>query len=286
MLHKKSTFCTFKCDGAQVQRRCRRRRRRGPTWWSSLVVFVKVSLLFFFCSLFSVSSSLLFIYSTQHIAHQKVVKKGVSGLIKKSLRSQLFFFFFFFFTFFSSPSNPSSSTRERERETHMASSGGDAGGSDGDKAPEKAEEKKKRDKTKDVATAILERKKAPNRLVVGACESGSRRNHHSSSSIAQKSLLLLLNRRRKTFLSRRVMVARARARPLKNRRSTTSLLCVSLWEEDVLDRRDHRPRTARWRWWLLVWRRLDTTTTTPQRAPLFDLFFFVSSKNRAVLFII
>lgn len=54
----------------------------------------------------------------------------------------------------------------------MASSGGDAGGSDGDKAPEKAaaslEEKKKRDKTKDVATAILERKKAPNRLVVGA----------------------------------------------------------------------------------------------------------------------
>lgn len=83
----------------------------------------------------------------------------------------------------------------------MASSGGDAGGSDGDKAPEKAEEKKKRDKTKDVATAILERKKAPNRLVVGACESGSRRNHHSSSSIAQKSLLLLLNRRRKTFLS-------------------------------------------------------------------------------------
>ena len=159
----------------------------------------------------------------------------------------------------------------------MASSGGDAGGSDGDKAPEKAEEKKKRDKTKDVATAILERKKAPNRLVVGACESGSRRNHHSSSSIAQKSLLLL-NRRRKLFClsrdraSRRVMVARARARPL-NRRSTTSLLCVSLWEEDVLDRRDHRPRTARWRWWLLVWRRLDTTTT-PQRAPLFDLFFF------------
>ena len=51
----------------------------------------------------------------------------------------------------------------------MASSGGDG---DGDKAPEKAaaslEEKKKRDKTKDVATAILERKKAPNRLVVGA----------------------------------------------------------------------------------------------------------------------
>ena len=61
----------------------------------------------------------------------------------------------------------------RERERDMASSGGDAGGSDdGDKAPEKAaaslEEKKKRDKTKDVATAILERKKAPNRLVVGA----------------------------------------------------------------------------------------------------------------------
>ena len=176
----------------------------------------------------------------------------------------------------------------------MASSGGDAGGSDdGDKAPEKAaaslEEKKKRDKTKDVATAILERKKAPNRLVVGACESGSRRNHHSSSSIAQKSLLLLNRQSRKLFClsrdraSRRVMVARARTRPL-NRRSTTSLLCVSLWEEDVLDRRDHRPRTARWRWWLLVWRRLDTTTT-PQRAPLFDLFFFCLIEI-AVLFII
>ena len=62
ILHKKSTFCTFKCDfGAQVQRRCR--RRRGATWSSLVVVFVKVSLLFFCCSLFSVSySSLLFIY--------------------------------------------------------------------------------------------------------------------------------------------------------------------------------------------------------------------------------
>ena len=151
-----------------------------------------------------------------------------------------FFFFFFFFTFFpsSSSSNPSSSRDD----IIMASSGDDAqqGGGDGDKAPEKAafasdniEEKKKRDKAKDVATAILERKKAPNRLVVGASSFFHlffHRDLEASKSIDRA--FLLLNRVVQTFrgvrrpvVSRRPTRARPSSRHRRQRVSSFVFLC-------------------------------------------------------------
>ena len=124
----------------------------------------------------------------------------------------------------------------RERERDMASSGGDAGGSDdGDKAPEKAaaslEEKKKRDKTKDVATAILERKKAPNRLVVGASSFFFHRLPFVSSRIVIGISKSIIIDRAFLLLNRVVQTSRGVARPSsrhRRQRESLLLLCVSL----------------------------------------------------------
>ena len=175
----------------------------------------------------------------------------------------------------------------------MASSGDDAqqGGGDGDKAPEKAaasmdniEEKKKRDKAKDVATAILERKKAPNRLVVGAWSFFHHPFCFSSGSRSVEIIIiidrafLLLNRVvqtsrgvRRPVVSRRPTRARPSSRHRRQRVSSFVFLCRTPSIEGIDITRAHVCVCV----WLLV-----SLGRTTEKAPLFDLFFCGASKSR------